>query len=204
MVPAATALAQTAAAPKPRMGFFYLPHGAIMNNTRFGAEMNRWTPDTVGRDFDLKPILEPFKPLQEIHDRRQRPRQQARRELGRARDRAGHLAVGRAPAAEPRAVRRRHDRPDRRAPHRPRNPAALARGRDRRGRRRRRLRRHLRLQLRPHDLVPHADDAAADGVRAAQGVREDLRPRQERRGAPRRVRRLSRACSTWCSPKRTR
>src|SRR5690348_5695866 len=64
MVPAATALAQTAAAPKPRMGFFYLPHGAIMNNTRFGAEMNRWTPDKVGRDFDFKPILEPFKPLQ--------------------------------------------------------------------------------------------------------------------------------------------
>jgi hypothetical protein len=63
MVPAATALAQTAAAPAPRMGFFYLPHGAIMNNTRFGAEMNRWTPDTVGRDFDLKAILEPFAPL---------------------------------------------------------------------------------------------------------------------------------------------
>jgi hypothetical protein len=65
MVPAATALAQTAAAPKPRMGFFYLPHGAIMNNTRFGAEMNRWTPDAVGPNFDLKPILEPFKPLQQ-------------------------------------------------------------------------------------------------------------------------------------------
>jgi len=63
MVPAATALAQTAAAPKPRMGFFYLPHGAIMNNTRFGAEMNRWTPDVAGRDFDLKPILAPFAPL---------------------------------------------------------------------------------------------------------------------------------------------
>jgi hypothetical protein len=26
--------------------------------------MNRWTPDVVGRNFDLKPILEPFKPLQ--------------------------------------------------------------------------------------------------------------------------------------------
>src|SRR5687768_17676625 len=62
MVPAATALAQTAAKPAPRMGFFYLPHGAIMNNTRFGAEMNRWTPDATGRDFDLKPILEPFAP----------------------------------------------------------------------------------------------------------------------------------------------
>jgi hypothetical protein len=64
MVPAATALAQTAAAPKTRMGFFYLPHGAIMNNTRFGEEMNRWTPDKEGADFDLKPILSPFAPLQ--------------------------------------------------------------------------------------------------------------------------------------------
>ena len=63
MVPAATALAQTAAAPSPRMGFFYLPHGAIMGNTRYGAEMNRWTPDKAGRDFDLKPTLEPFAPL---------------------------------------------------------------------------------------------------------------------------------------------
>jgi hypothetical protein len=63
MVPAATALAQTAAAAKPRMGFFYLPHGAIMNNTRYGNEMNRWTPDAAGREFDLKPILTPFAPL---------------------------------------------------------------------------------------------------------------------------------------------
>lgn len=51
MVPAATALAQTAAAPKARMGFFYLPHGAIMSDL---------TPDIVGKDFDLKPILKPF------------------------------------------------------------------------------------------------------------------------------------------------
>ncbi len=64
MVPAATALAQTAAAPQPRLGFFYLPHGAIMANTLHGAEMNRWTPDKVGRDFDLKTILEPFAPHQ--------------------------------------------------------------------------------------------------------------------------------------------
>jgi hypothetical protein len=33
MVPAGTALAQTAAAPRMRAGFFYLPHGAIMYNT---------------------------------------------------------------------------------------------------------------------------------------------------------------------------
>jgi hypothetical protein len=65
MVPAATALAQTAAAARPRLGFFYLPHGAVMNNSSLGAEMNRWTPDIEGHDFDLKPILEPFAPLKD-------------------------------------------------------------------------------------------------------------------------------------------
>ena len=33
MVPAATALAQTAAAPRVRMGFVYFPHGAVMQRT---------------------------------------------------------------------------------------------------------------------------------------------------------------------------
>ena len=65
MVPAATALAQTAAAPKPRMGFFYLPHGMIMNNTRYGQEVNGWTPEIAGRDFDLKSILEPLAPFKD-------------------------------------------------------------------------------------------------------------------------------------------
>jgi len=60
MVPAATALANTAAAAKPRMGFFYLPMGAVMANTPWGEEMNAWTPDREGRDFDLKPILKPL------------------------------------------------------------------------------------------------------------------------------------------------
>jgi len=54
MVPAATALANTAAAAKPRLGFFYFPHGAIME---------KWTPTTAGRDFQLSPILEPLAPF---------------------------------------------------------------------------------------------------------------------------------------------
>jgi hypothetical protein len=64
MVPAGTALAQTAAAPKLRMGFFYLPHGAIMSNTAFGPSMDKWTPSGSGADFKLSPILaalEPYK-----------------------------------------------------------------------------------------------------------------------------------------------
>ena len=62
MVPAATALAQTAAAPKLRAGFFYLPHGAIMYNTSHGPAMDRWTPSGSGADFKLSPILSPLEP----------------------------------------------------------------------------------------------------------------------------------------------
>jgi hypothetical protein len=64
MVPASTALAQTAAAPKIRTGFFYLPHGAIMFNTSHGPAMDRWTPSGSGANFKLSPImasLEPYK-----------------------------------------------------------------------------------------------------------------------------------------------
>jgi hypothetical protein len=57
MVPAATALAQTAARPKLRTGFFYIPHGAILGNTSFGAEMDKWTPSGSGASFTLSPIL---------------------------------------------------------------------------------------------------------------------------------------------------
>jgi hypothetical protein len=55
MVPAATALAKTAAAARPRMAFVYFPHGAVMD---------QWTPKKEGADFDLPPILAPLKPFQ--------------------------------------------------------------------------------------------------------------------------------------------
>ena len=55
MIPAWTALAQTAATPKPRMGFLYLPHGAIMEH---------WTPAAEGTSFELTPILRPLAPFQ--------------------------------------------------------------------------------------------------------------------------------------------
>jgi hypothetical protein len=51
MVPARTLLAQTAAKAAPRLGFVYVPHGAIMSS---------WTPDTDGAGFDFKPILKPL------------------------------------------------------------------------------------------------------------------------------------------------
>jgi len=66
MIPAATALAQTAAAPKLRVGFFYIPHGAIMWNTSHGPAMDRWTPSGAGESFTLSPILEPLEPFKHL------------------------------------------------------------------------------------------------------------------------------------------
>jgi len=54
MVPAWTALAQTAAAPKPHMGFIYFPLGAIMD---------QWTPAAVGKSFELPTIIKPLEPF---------------------------------------------------------------------------------------------------------------------------------------------
>src|SRR3954471_8587443 len=56
MIPASTALAQTAARPTPHVGFVYFPHGAVMN---------RWTPAgdlTVGATpmGDFGDILKPL------------------------------------------------------------------------------------------------------------------------------------------------
>ncbi len=55
MVPAATAIAKTAAAAKPRMAFIYFPHGAVMD---------KWTPKKEGADFDFPEILAPLAPFQ--------------------------------------------------------------------------------------------------------------------------------------------
>ena len=50
MLPAATALAQTAAKGRTRLGCIYVPHGATMD---------KWTPATAGAGFELSEILQP-------------------------------------------------------------------------------------------------------------------------------------------------
>ena len=52
MLPAQTPLAK----PTVRLGFVYLPHGAIMN---------QWTPATEGAGFEFSPILKPLEPLRD-------------------------------------------------------------------------------------------------------------------------------------------
>jgi len=54
MVPA---FAQSSSVVQPRLGFVYIPHGAIMSE---------YTPDKVGSDFEFKTIL---KPLESYRDR---------------------------------------------------------------------------------------------------------------------------------------
>jgi Protein of unknown function (DUF1552) len=56
MIPARTALAQTAAAASPRLGFVYFPHGALQDE---------WQPTKVGRDFDFPFIIKPLEPMRE-------------------------------------------------------------------------------------------------------------------------------------------
>jgi hypothetical protein len=56
MVPAATALAQTPAAPKSRLGCIYIPHGATMD---------KWTPATAGTGFQFSEILQPLEPFRD-------------------------------------------------------------------------------------------------------------------------------------------
>jgi hypothetical protein len=53
MIPAATALAATAAVPKSRIAFVYFPHGAVMD---------RWQPKEVGTQFEFPQILKPLEP----------------------------------------------------------------------------------------------------------------------------------------------
>ena len=54
MIPAATALAQTAAKPVRRLGFVYIP---------MGCDHGRWTPAGQCTLGELTPILAPLEPI---------------------------------------------------------------------------------------------------------------------------------------------
>lgn len=64
MVPAATALAGTAAAARTRLVCLEMVHGAA-GSTTYGTKANLWSPAAAGRGFDLTPTslapLEPFR-----------------------------------------------------------------------------------------------------------------------------------------------
>ena len=64
MVPARTALAKTAAAPRVRLAAFEMVHGSA-GATVVGLQKNMWSPAATGKAFDLSPSslapLEPFR-----------------------------------------------------------------------------------------------------------------------------------------------
>jgi hypothetical protein len=57
MIPARTALAQTAAKATPHMGFIYFPHGAVMT---------QWTPKGEGKIEEFNEILKPLEPYKSM------------------------------------------------------------------------------------------------------------------------------------------
>ena len=54
MVPALSALARTPASGAPRLGFIYVPNGAVMD---------KWKPTGVGKDFEFSQLLSPLAPF---------------------------------------------------------------------------------------------------------------------------------------------
>ena len=181
MIPARTALAQTAATPKSRLGCIYIPHGATMD---------KWTPAAEGTKFEFSEILRAARavPRPALH------RERARAQAGRAVDRRGHgrrresRARGRG-VLERRAsrqrrprVRRPHGRPARGGRHRSGHAAAVRRALDRGAGLE--LRRGLHVRVSQHARVEIGDAAAADGEQSAGGVRAPVRRRQHRRAAP--------------------
>jgi hypothetical protein len=56
MVPAFAATAKTTASRGPRLGFVYVPHGAVMA---------KYTPDQAGKGFEFKPILKALEPFRD-------------------------------------------------------------------------------------------------------------------------------------------
>ncbi len=64
MLPASSAWAQAAAAPRTRYAAVYIPHGKTMA---------KWTPKTEGKDFEITEILKPLEAHREPAERHQRP-----------------------------------------------------------------------------------------------------------------------------------
>ena len=173
MVPAQTPLARTAAAPLQRFGFIYVPHGSIMKE---------WTPLQDGAGFEFSPILKPLERFRsQVNVLTGSDQQRRERPLGQHGD-VAERDVSRQGQRDP----AEHDgRPADRAAGRPGHDVPVDRAGDRGSLEpSRQLRRRLPLLVHEHDLVAHADAAAADGDQPARRLRADVRRRRRhRRGA---------------------
>ena len=182
MIPASTALAQTAATPKPRFVGCFVPHGMAPGY---------WVPGTEGTldatlPFNWKP-LEPFVNqtviMSGLHSRSAEPPPGATGAdhwvaaaflcANKPKKTAGADVYAGTTIDQMIAQKIGRREPD--AVH-------AARGR-RPGREFEQLRRGLQLHLHQHDLLVLADRSAADGTESAGGVRAHVRRRQHGRAA---------------------
>ena len=182
MVPAATALGQTAAQPRTRLGAHLLP-----------ARRDHAEVDAGGRRRGLRAHRDPSAAQAVLQPDQRHQRSAARAGLRQRRHGQSQPLGGRVPERRVRrsrraAVARHHRRSDRRAEDRPGHAAAVARADDRRAQPE--LRRRPELLLPRHDLVAGSARAAADAEQPAGRVRAAVRRRQHRgaaQGAPRAV-----------------
>ena len=188
MIPAATALANTAAKPKPRMGFIYFPHGAVME---------RWSPKADGHGVraDADPEA-----ARAVSAERPHVVSGLRNKGGESSD--PHAHHGRHVAR----LRRRRSR--RQAPNGGITADQLAAqhiGQDTpmpsleiagEGGGARCATRRCGCGYRRNDGVPHAVPAAADGEQSAQGVLRHVRPGRHGGRARGACSRRAAACST--------
>ena len=173
MIPARTALAQTAAKATPHLGFIYFPHGAVMN---------QWTPTgegTIGEFGDILKPLDKYKAMTTVFSNidNQAPVGPVHALspgtwLSCVHPAISQEAHGGTTADQIAAQHIGQDTPLPSLEVATDNP-----------RRRRLLRSRLRLLLRRNDFVPHAHHAAADGDRSAQAVHPLVRPGRQRRRA---------------------
>ena len=177
MVPALTAQTRTAANAAPRLGFVYLPHGAIMD---------RWTPKTEGAGFEFTPILQSLEPF----------RDQLNIVSGLGHQAADTTAVhSLSPATWLSGVRPKATQgtdayagitADQYAAAEDRSGYGAAFDRTRNGRSFGidwRLRPRLRLHLHEHDFLADTHHSAAHGNQSAKGFRTDVRTGRKR-GCP--------------------
>ena len=170
MVPALTAQSKTAAKPLLRFGAVFVPNGAIME---------QWIPSTPGDRLRVHADLEAAGAVPgSAGGREQSHPSQSRSGRRRSRDQRRGISDRRVPE-ENRSGRRQCwciDRSARRQADRPGHAVPVARAGDG-GLHRLHRGVHERVQLRihQHDLVELADDAAADGVQPAHGLRAHVR-----------------------------
>ena len=162
MVPALTALAQTAANPVRRLGFVYMPNGVSRNF----SGINYWKPKGEGTNFELSPILSRWR-RSRSDGRRQRADAAPGRRVRRRRQRRSHARhehVADRRASEAHRGRRRAQRDLGRS-----DRGAASSARTRRCRRSswprsqlpgRQLRERLQLRLHEHAGVAVADTTA--------------------------------------------